>query len=150
VLLLSYGPFRFFDAGDLTWNMEQQLACPINLVGQVDVYQVTHHGQDVSNNPVLVRSLSPRVAMMNNGNTKGCQPDTFQTLKNCPSVEAIYQVHKNLRADVQNNAPDEYIANLEAMCQANYIKLAVAADGASYTVSIPANGHVRTFKTRGM
>jgi competence protein ComEC len=149
VLLLAFGPFKLFDAGDLTWNMEEKLICPVNLVGEVDVYQVTHHGLDTSNNPVLVRSLAPRVAVMNNGVTKGCQPDTFQTLKNCPSIEAIYQGHKNMRPDGSvNNAPDEYIANLEAMCEGNYIKLSVDPGGRSYTVSIPAKEHERTYEVK--
>jgi beta-lactamase superfamily II metal-dependent hydrolase len=149
VLLLSFGPFRLFDAGDLTWNMEEKLICPVNLVGEVDVYQVTHHGLDTSNNPVLVRSLAPRVAIMNNGVTKGCQPDTFQALKNCPSIQAIYQGHKNMRPDGSlNNAPDEYIANLEAMCAGNYIKLSVDPAGRSYTVSIPAKGHERSYEAK--
>jgi hypothetical protein len=148
VLLLGFGDFRFFDAGDLTWNMEARLVCPVNLVGGVDVYQVTHHGLDVSNNPTLVRSLKPRVAIMNNGVTKGCQPDTFKTLKDCPTIEAIYQLHKNLREDADNNTADEYIANQERDCQANYVKLSVAADGKSYSVAIPANSHERTYQTR--
>lgn len=148
VLLLSFGPFRFFDAGDLTWNRERDLVCPVNLVGQVDVYQVTHHGLDASNNPVLIHSLEPTVAVMNNGVTKGCQPETFAALRNTPSIQAIYQVHRNLRADSANNTLPELIANDEPDCQANVIKLSVARDGLSYTVSIPAKNHQRTFQTR--
>jgi competence protein ComEC len=149
VMLLDFGPFRFLDAGDLTWNQETRLVCPKNLVGQVDVYQVTHHGLDSSNNPVVLQSVKPVVAVMNNGVTKGCRPEVFETLNATDSIQAIYQVHKNLRPDGSvNNAPDEFIANHEQECQGNYIKLSVAADGKSYTVSIPAHGHERTYKTK--
>lgn len=148
VLLLGLGPFRLFDAGDLTWNMEHKLVCPRNLVGKVDVYQVTHHGLDASNNPVLVRTLAPTVAVMNNGVTKGCEPETFATLSSCKSIQAIYQMHKNLREDSTNNTRDELIANLEKECQAHYIQLSVAPDGKSYVVRIPANSHEATYQTR--
>ncbi len=97
VTLVSLGRFEFFDAGDLTWNLERKLVCPVNRVGQVDVYQASHHGMDASNHPLLVRALEPRVAVINNGVTKGCDPGTFATLRDTPSVEAIYQVHRNLR-----------------------------------------------------
>lgn len=149
VMLVGFGGWRFYDAGDLTWNQEARLVCPKNLIGQVDVYQVTHHGLDSSNNPLVLRSLKPRVAVMNNGVTKGCLPEVFANLKDTKSLEAVYQVHKNLRPDgATNNVADEYIANKEKECQGNYIKLSVAADAKSYMVSIPANGHSRTFQTQ--
>ena len=148
VLLLQYGDFKFFDAGDLTWNVEYQLLCPHNKVGEVDVYQVTHHGLDSSNNPLLVHSLKPTLAVMNNGVTKGCQPRTFATLKNSPGLKALYQMHKNLREDSENNTPDEFIANLEKDCPGNIIKLSVAPDSKTYTVSIPGKQHEKEYQTK--
>ena len=149
VMVVEFGGWRFYDAGDLTWNQETRLVCPKNLVGQVDVYQVTHHGLDSSNNPLVLQTLKPRVAIMNNGTEKGCLPEVFANLKETKSLEAIYQAHKNLRPDgATNNVADEYIANKERACKGNHIKLSVAPDGKSYAVSIPANGHQRRYNTR--
>jgi hypothetical protein len=112
---------------------------------------VTHHGLDASNNPVVLETIKPRVAIMNNGPTKGCLPEVFANLQDTKSLQAIYQVHKNLRPDGSvNNVADEFIANHKAAdeCEGNVIKLSVAPDSKSYTVSIPANGHEMTYQTK--
>jgi competence protein ComEC len=164
VFVVSFGAFRFFDGGDLTWNFEEQLVTPYNRAGIVDVYQTDHHGLDVSNNPVLVRSLSPTVIVMNNGPRKGGLPGAFAALKTVPNVAARYQVHKSLNAPEAENAPAEFIANTDSppggrgappadpnvkLNDGNLIKMSVAPDGKSYTISIPSNGHSRTYKTKG-
>ena len=148
VLVLEYGEFRLFIGGDLTWNVEANLACPVDLVGRVSVYQVTHHGMDISNNPVLVRSLAPVVAIMSNGTSKGCGPATVKTLQSLPSLKALYQIHQNLREDREANTRPEWIANLEKNCTANPIALKVASDTKTFTVSIPAKGHSAAYPSR--
>jgi len=149
VLLVRLGGFDLLDATDLTGRLERRLVCPVNLVGEVDVYQVNHHGLDRSNNPVLIRSVRPTVTVMNNGHRKGCGPATRKALKATPSIRANYQLHKNLRPGADNTA-DELIANFEppATCKANHVELHVTPDGASYTVRIPAKTHSRTFQTK--
>jgi competence protein ComEC len=147
-ILMTFGRFKFFDGGDLTWNIENRLACPRNTVGAVDVYQVDHHGGDNSNNPVLVRALNPRVALIDSGPRKGAEAGTFATLKGLSEIEAIYQLHRNLRTTDKDNTMSGYIANEEENCQGNFIKLSVAPNGKSYTVSIPAKQISRSYRTR--
>jgi beta-lactamase superfamily II metal-dependent hydrolase len=146
VMLLKFGDFDFLDTGDLTWNREFDLVCPANRVGKVDVFQASHHGLDVSNNPVLIKSVEPRVAIVNNGVTKGNQPVMFATLQETKSIEQVYQVHKTHREDgTSHNVPDEFIANHDKECKGEHLKLTVAADGKSYTVTVPATGHTKTY-----
>jgi len=155
VFVLTFGRFKFFDGGDLTWNYEAKLVAPHNLVGLVDVYQTDHHGLAVSNNPAFIQSITPTVVVMNNGPRKGGQPGTFAAIKSAPSVQARYQMHKSYNVPAGENAPDPCIANQEnltgpdaAKCGANLIKMSVAADARSYTISVPATGHSQTFPTR--
>lgn len=148
VFLLQFGGFRFFDGGDLSWNLEEKLVTPYNLVGPVDVYQTDHHGLAASNNPVLVNSLAPTVAVMNCGPTKGDEPEVFATLKAAPSLKALWQVHRNVRVGAEGNTGADYIANLDAACTGNFIKMVVAPNAKSYLVSIPFTGFSQVYQVR--
>jgi len=147
-IVLTFGRFKFFDGGDLSWNIENRLVCPRHLVGAVDVYQVDHHGTDASNNPVLVRALNPKVAVIDNGPRKGGEARTFATLQDLKQIEAIYQLHRNLRTTDKDNTMAGYIANEDEACQGNFIKLSVEPGGMWYTVSIPAKQISRRYRTR--
>ncbi len=146
--LLSFGGFRFLDLGDLTWNVEYKLVAPSDKIGLVDVYQVTHHGLEISNNPVLVKTVRPRVAICGNGPRKGAHPSVIATLRRVPDMQAIYQLHRNVTSEPQDNTDPEYIANPDAQCQGEMVKLSVAPDAKSYMVSVGSKGKPKRFETR--
>ena len=146
--LFRYGNFRFLDLGDLTWNVEYKLVHPSDKLGPVDVYQVTHHGLEISNNPVLLETVRPRVAVFNNGATKGAHPDVMTALRRLPEPPAIYQMHRNVKVAAAENTDPEFIANAEEKCEGEGIKLAVAADGTRYTVTVGSKGKPKQYETR--
>ncbi|HEX4946461.1 MAG TPA: MBL fold metallo-hydrolase [Blastocatellia bacterium] len=143
VFKLSYGTFDFFDAGDLTWNIEHKLVCPSNVIGKIDLYQVTHHGMDISNNPVLLKSISPTVAIMNNGPKKGGSANTVKWLRELPSLQALYQVHRNVATSDADNTTPEFIANLDAD-GSDMIWVSVDATRKMFTVT---NGRTKASKS---
>ncbi|MEX2286490.1 MAG: MBL fold metallo-hydrolase [Planctomycetaceae bacterium] len=149
-LLLKFGSFDYLCCGDLSWNIEGKLVTPNNPLGQIDLFMVTHHGLPVSNNPALVLAIDPKVAVMCNGPTKGGHPETLHTLRKIKSLEALYQLHRNISLGPEIQAPAEFMANQEdtAECRGTYIKASVAPDGSSYTVQIGSSGQPRRFETR--
>lgn len=147
-MVISLGKFRLGDYGDLTWNKEHDLACPNNLIGALDVYVVSHHGQDISSQPMLVHAEHPRVAIMDNGANKGGAVATFETLKSSPGLEDLWQLHYAVDAG-NHNMPEKFIANQGTGGTAatgvpdegavNYIQLTARPDG-SFTVKNSRNG----------
>jgi hypothetical protein len=144
-LVLTYGKFKFFAGGDITWNVEHPLAQPNNIVGKVDLYQVTHHGLDLSNNPVLLRAISPTVCVAMNGPRKGIQTATFRSLQALPELQAIYQIHYNTQYGAKANAPPEFIANMDNPKKGEFIKASVNPTKGNFTVSIGVNGPKKTY-----
>jgi competence protein ComEC len=147
-LLLTQGDFQFLNLGDLTWNVEHKLVCPKNRVGQVDLWQVTHHGWEASGNPALIEAIQPTVAMMVNGPKKGASPRTIRALKQSSSLQALYQLHRAVtNAPEENTSPDR-IANLEENCTGEYLKARLSPAGDSFTVSLKDGSKAGTFKVR--
>jgi competence protein ComEC len=170
--LLAYGRFRTVDLGDLTWNGELDLMCPMNRIGTVDLYLTSHHGLAKSGSPALVYGLQPRVAVMNNGTRKGGEPDTFHVLHESPGLEDLWQLHWSYNVGL-DNGPATFIANIEdnatiagvlsaqpAAGQRGGFGAAAAAHAPAYTIKVSAhqdgtftvtntrNGFSKTYKPR--
>jgi competence protein ComEC len=127
--LITFGKVRILDMGDLTWDKEMQLMCPVNRIGHIDLLIVSHHGWYQSSSPALVDGISPVVAIMDNGETKGGSPATLRTLHNVQSLRALYQLHYSKESGPLNT-PTEYIANQEGTDPGNFFAVTVHRDGA--------------------
>ena len=147
--VVRFGAFEFLDLGDLTWNYEHELACPINRIGEVDLYQVTHHGLNTSVAPQQVWAARPVVAVMNNGPRKGGSPEVYEVLTKSPGIEDVWQLHLSLEADQIHNTGSNMIANLGETknCRGHWIKASVRKDGA-YTLTNSRNGFSKTYESR--
>ena len=126
-ILLRFGKFRFLNLGDLVGQPLSDLVCPVNRVGLVDVYLVPHHGREDAADPATFAAFRPRVAVLNNGATKGGDAAIFDSLRNAEGIEHVWQLHRS-EAERARNFPAEYIANLGTET-AYWIRLSAREDG---------------------
>jgi beta-lactamase superfamily II metal-dependent hydrolase len=159
--LISYGNFRFLDLADLDWQKEMELACPINRVGRITIYQAGRHGAlDGAGAPGLLYAIAPQVVVVNNGPRKGLggpsagspTPRTkhYDRLAKSPGIEGIWQGHLSLfDKDAASNTAPDMIANVEesADCKGHWIRATVQSDG-TFTMTNGRNGFSRTYKAR--
>ena len=144
-VVLRYGRFRFLDVGDLTGEPLYNLACPRDLIGPVDVYLVAHHGGPDTADPGTFGAFKPRVAVMNNGTTKGGARSTYQLLHQVPGLQDVWQLHLSTEA-ADSNFPAAYVANLDEST-AFAIKVVAKRDG-SFRVLNARTGEWRSYAAR--
>jgi competence protein ComEC len=134
-MLFTFGTFRFLDLGDLTQDLEYQMACPVNRIGEVDLFLTTHHGSGQSNARELVHALKSRVAIMNNGARKGGDLPVLQTIKGAPGLEDLWMLHYSVAAGAEGNVEEPRIANLGDVSDP-----AVKDTGFGLNVTVQPNG----------
>jgi len=165
---VTFGKFRALYLGDFDWNQEPKLVCPTNLIGTVDLFVVSRHGQPSSNSQALVHAIRPRVMIMNNGIRKGGQPSAMKIFLSSPRLEGFWQMHFATLGGQEYTMPGMFIANLdEAMIPvaavtlpppgtpappapvhngpANFFKVSAQEDG-TFTVTNSRNGFSKTYK----
>jgi beta-lactamase superfamily II metal-dependent hydrolase len=149
--LLTYGKFKFLDLGDLTWDREMMLACPVNKIGTVSLFQATHHGfsNGASGSPAFVWAVKPQVVVVNDGARKGFNADAYETLSKIPGVEGIWQLHRAVVSDAAHNTSEQMTANLEegSADQGKGIKVTAGKDG-KFTVVNQRNDFSKTYTAR--
>jgi competence protein ComEC len=149
--LLTYGKFRFLDVGDLTWDREMMLACPVDKVGTVTLFQATHHGfvNGQSGAPALVWAIKPQVIVVNNGPRKGLEGNAYETITKVSGLEDTWQVHRALKNDAAHNTAEAQTANLAdtADCKGQWLKASVSKDG-KFTLTNSRDNLSKTYTAR--
>lgn len=160
-VLVTYGRFTFLDLGDFNWAKEIELSCPVNLVGEVSIYQTSRHGAfDDAGSPTHLYAIRPQVVISNNGPRKGLGGTSpgftevstahFERIAGSPGIEGIWQGHRSLLdPDPAHNTAEEMIANLSdtEACAGHWILASVSRDG-SFTMTNGRNGFSRTYTAR--
>ncbi len=111
--VIQFGPTRILDPGDLTWDRERMLMCPVNKIGHINLFIVGNHGMMPSTSPALVNGIAPQVVIMDNGATKGGTVRVLDLIRNAQSKPVLWQLHFAQQAG-EHNTEAPLIANLEA------------------------------------
>jgi competence protein ComEC len=150
-VLVSFGRFTFLDVGDLTWDKEMDLACPVNKLGKVSLMLATHHGfyADMSGAPALLWAIQPQVVIANNGPRKGMAASAYDKIEKVTGLEGLWQSHLAMATDKEHNTSEDMIANLGASpdCKGNWIRVEVQDKG-SFTVTNARNNFSKTYRAR--
>jgi beta-lactamase superfamily II metal-dependent hydrolase len=170
-VLLTFGKFKYLNLIDLDWQKEMELACPVNKLGKVTLYQTGRHGSfDGAGAPALLGAIQPQVVVVNNGPRKGLgqvdanvksdnppgkaiapyEKNAYLRLAKLPGIEGIWQEHLSLLdPDPRHNTAPDMIANLEdsTNCKGNWIQASVARDG-KFTLTNGRNGFSKTYAAR--
>ena len=144
-LRVRFGSFTFLDVGDLSGPPLYALFCPRDLIGPVDVYLLPHHGGPEAGDRAVLGAAPPRVAIVNNGATKGGAPGMFAAAHDAAPAMDVWQLHRSANNGARNYT-DNQIANLDEST-AFWIKVTGRDDG-SFTVVNARTGGRRAYPRR--
>lgn len=147
--VISYGKVRIAAFGDLTWDREKDLFCPVDRVGKVDVYLASHHSIQFSGSPAMLNALQPIVAIAGNGLRKGDNPERIKTIEQSPRIQGLWRLHESA-VNPQIDGDRNMIANLgtdPAKDGAYNLRLRILPDG-DITVINERNGYNKTYRAR--
>lgn len=132
--VLRFGKVSIALFGDLSWDKERELSCPVGKLGHVNLLIVTQHGSNISSNPANIADMRPAIALMGMGGKKGGDADPIKVIKASPGLMGFWQTHESF-AHPEWSGDKQMIANL------NPPAAAIAAHAKELFTVPPDKGH---------
>jgi len=132
--LLRFGKVSIALFGDLSWDKEREISCPVGKLGHVNLLIVTQHGSNISSNPASIADMHPDIALMGSGGKKGGDEDPIKLIKASPGLMGFWQTHESF-AHPEWSGDKNMIANL------NPPPASVAAHAKELFTVPPDQGH---------
>jgi len=132
--VLRFGKVSIALFGDLSWDKERELSCPVGKLGHVNLLIVTQHGSNISSNPASIADMHPDIALMGMGGKKGGDEDPIKLIKASPGLMGFWQTHESF-AHPEWSGDKNMIANLNPPASA------VAAHAKELFTVPPDQGH---------
>jgi hypothetical protein len=115
------------------------------MLGRADVFLVPHHGGKDAAHAAYLAAVQPRVAIMNNGASKGGAAEMFALLRQAQTargLEDVWQIDRSRNPGVENFA-DDRIANPDEST-GHWIKVSANQDG-SFQVTNQRTGASKAY-----
>ena len=132
--LLRFGKVSIAMFGDLSWDKERELSCPVGKLGHVNLLIATQHGSAISSNPASIADMYPDIVLMGSGGKKGGDEGPIKTLKASPGLMGFWQTHESF-------AHPEWSGDKNAIANLNPPASAIAAHAKQMFTSPPDQGH---------
>ena len=128
--LINFGKLRILDLGDLTHDKEMQLVCPINKIGKIDIYIVSHHGTVAKQQlPLLYTASLPAWRSWTTAPRRAALRRSGTSSRKSPGLEDLWQLHFSEEGGAAHNVAAEFIANPDGPDAANDLELTAHPDG---------------------
>jgi hypothetical protein len=133
--LLHFGKISIALFGDLSWDKERELSCPVGKLGHVNLLIATQHGSSISSNPASIADMHPDVALVGMGGKKGGDEEPIKTIQASPGLMGFWQTHESFAHPALGANDKNMVANLNPPASA------VAAHAKQMFTSPPDEGH---------
>jgi competence protein ComEC len=127
-MVITFGKTADSGPGRPDVGKERGLMCPVNKLGKLDVYIVSHHGLE-QRQPGAGGCDCAAGGDRGQRPAQGRRPSTFETIEGSSRLKDLWQLHTAEGSDAKHNVADSHIANLPGPDAGNYLKLTVRMDG---------------------